>query len=80
MLLTKQNITDRLYKAGLINNTDVQTSVALTELMLPVIEQTYNDSAAVTAALSLGTITPDTYIFFRQENIVDTAQRIVDNY
>ena len=44
MGLTKQNITERLYQAGLINNTAVQNSAALSELIIPVIENSYNNT------------------------------------
>jgi hypothetical protein len=80
MLTTKQNITDKLYKAGLINNTDVQTSAALTDLVINILR--YISTAAITTDLSNGTLTPDTYVRYTgvTPNIVDTAQRIVDNY
>jgi hypothetical protein len=80
MGLTKQNITERLYQAGLINNTAVQNSAALSELIIPVIENSYNNTGDISTAISNGTLTPDTYVYYSTIQVVDTAQRIVDNY
>lgn len=82
-MVTKQNITDKLYKAGLINNTDLQTSVALTELMAPIFLNNYSNTGDIATDISNGTLTPDTYVYYQPNpgfNLVDTAQRIVDNY
>lgn len=80
MLTTKQNITEKLYVAGLINNTELQTSAALTDLVINI--PRYLDTATIITDLSNGDLTPDTYIRYTDivPNIVDTAQRIVDNY
>jgi len=80
MAITRQNITERLYQCSLINNTDVQTSAALTELVLGVTDNTYATAGDVVTALSNGDITNDTYIVYTPENVVDTAKRIVEIY
>jgi hypothetical protein len=80
MAITKQNITDHLYLTGLINNTAVQTSAQLTELVLGITDNTYTTTGDITTALSNGDITNDTYIVYTPENVVDTAQRILQIY
>lgn len=81
--VTKQNITELLYKASLINNTDVQESAALSALVVGIVEQGFFTVGDVQLALSAGDITEDTYVFMNAPafgRFVDTAKRIVDNY
>lgn len=80
--VTKQNITELLYKASLINNTDVQESEALSALVIGIYEQRFNDAISVQTAVNNGDITPDTYILFDVPGVrkVDTAARIIEIY
>lgn len=80
--VTKQNITELLYKASLINNTDVQESEALSALVIGIYEQTFHDAINVQSAVSNGDITLDTYIVFDKPGVrkVDTAARIIEIY
>lgn len=84
--VTKQNITDLLYKASLINNTDLQESVALTNLVFGIAEQQYTTLVDIQNAVNAGTITLDTYIladgpaFAPRTLFVDTAGRILEQY
>lgn len=80
--VTKQNITELLYKASLINNTDVQESEALSALVIGIYEQRFLDAINVQTAVNNGFITPDTYILFEgaSQRKVDTAARIIEIY
>jgi hypothetical protein len=86
--VTKQNITDLLYKASLINNTDLQESAALSELVSGMlIVGIFGDDTQIQTAVNNGTITLDTYIiadggFFapRAVPFVDTAGNILAQY
>jgi len=80
--VTKQNITELLYKASLINNTDVQESEALSALVIGIYEQVFNSAVNVQSAVINGDITPDTYILFDAppQRKVDTAARIIEIY
>jgi len=84
--VTKQNITDLLYKASLINNTDLQESVALTNLVFGIVEQQYTTLVDIQNAVNAGTITLDTYIladgvdFAPRLLFIDTAGRILEQY
>lgn len=81
MTLTKQNITELIYKTTLINNTDLQQSEALTDLMVRVFSHSYVNLAEVLTALDNGTITLDTYIYFTYNGgLVDTAGRVLEKY
>lgn len=83
MLVTKQNIIDLLYTAGLINNTDLQTSHALTTLVAGIVANSYNSTASVETDISNSTITGDTYIYYdlgSSEYVVNTASNIVKLY
>lgn len=82
----KQNITDLIYETTLINNTDLQQSIALSNLMGGIFETSYNTPTEVQDAITAGTITPDTYVFangiaFAPRNrFVDTAGNIVKTF
>ena len=80
--VTKQNITELLYKASLINNTDVQESEALSALVIGIYEQYYTDAASVQGAVGNGDITLDTYVLLDGNGVrkVDTAARIIEIY
>jgi hypothetical protein len=84
--VTKQNITDLLYKASLINNTDLQESVALSNLVVGIIEQSFTGLSNIQNAVTNGDITLDTYIFVEgpefapRERFVDTAGNILAQY
>ena len=82
--VTKQNITELLYKASLINNTDVQESEALSALVIGIYEQLFNDAISVQTAVSNGDITLDTYVLLDSGGLgvrkVDTAARIIEIY
>jgi hypothetical protein len=84
--VTKQNITGLLYTAGLINNTDLQESEALSNLVVGIVEQAYTTLVSVQSAVTAGTITLDTYIYVNGVNFaprtkfVDTAGRILEQY
>jgi len=82
----KQNVTDLLYTASLINNTDLQESIALSNLVLGIAEEPYNTLVDIQNAVTAGDITLDTYIlvdgidFVPRERFVDTAGRILEQY
>ena len=82
----KQNVTDLLYTASLINNTDLQESIALSNLVLGIAEEPYNTLVDIQSAVTAGTITLDTYIladgidFVPRERFVDTAGNILAQY
>jgi hypothetical protein len=84
--VTKQNITGLLYTASLINNTDLQESEALSNLVVGIAEQIYNTLVSVQNAVTAGAITLDTYIyvdsiaFAPRSRFVDTAGRILEQY
>jgi hypothetical protein len=84
--VTKQNITDLLYKASLINNTDLQESVALTNLVFGILEKQYTTLVDIQNAVNAGTITLDTYViadgadFAPRLLFIDTAGRILEQY
>lgn len=83
--VTKQNVTELIYKNTLINNTNVQQSKALSDLVCGIFEQTYTTAIAVKAAVQNGDITKDTYVFvngleFTPAYYVDTAENIVNTY
>ena len=85
--VTKQNITDLLYKASLINNTDLEVSVALTNLVIGIVEiNTFSNTTEIQNAISAGDITLDTYIvvngpgFAPRNYFVDTAGNILAQY
>lgn len=84
--VTKQNVTELLYKASLINNTDLQESEALTNLIVGVVEQQYSNTSQVQDAINNGYITLDTYIlvggpsFAPRGTFVDTAGNILEQY
>jgi hypothetical protein len=82
----KQNVTDLLYTASLINNTDLQESIALSNLVLGIAEQPYYTLVDIQNAVTAGTITLDTYIFAvgddfaPRDKFVDTAGNILAQY
>lgn len=88
--VTKQNVTELLYKASLINNTDLQESEALTNLIVGVIENGggtgYTTTTDIQQEVNAGIITLDTYILvngpsFTPRNLfVDTAGNILAQY
>ena len=85
--VTKQNVTELLYKASLINNTDLQVSEALTNLIIGVVElNIFSSTAAIQTEVNLGNITLDTYVavnspaFAPRNFFVDTAGRILAQY
>jgi len=84
--VTKQNITDLLYKASLINNTDLQESEALSNLVVGIAEQHYTNLVDIQNAVTAGNITLDTYIyadgpaFAPRGRFVDTAGNILAQY
>ena len=85
--VTKQNITELLYKASLINNTDLQESIALSNLVLGITENTtYITTVDIQTAVNNGEITLDTYIaveggaFAPRNFFVDTAGNILAQY
>ena len=84
--VTKQNVTELLYKASLINNTDLQESIALSNLVGGIEERTYGSTADIQTDVNNGTITLDTYIFVTggpfapRERFVDTAGNILAQY
>ena len=78
--VTKQNITELLYKASLINNSDVQESAAITALITGICQWHYSNTGDVQNDINNGTLTEDTYIVWNPTATVDTAKRIVDNY
>lgn len=91
--VTKQNITDKLYHATLINNTGLELSEALSELVGGIAERTYGNSEQVQDALNGGEITEDTFVMITVQPaglhamdgpsgkfVVDTAARIIELY
>ena len=82
----KQNVTDLLYTASLINNTDLQESIALSNLVFGIAVQAYNSLVDIQSAVTNGTITLDTYIladgndFAPRNKFVDTAGNILAQY
>jgi hypothetical protein len=85
--VTRQNVTELLYKASLINNTDLQESEALSNLVLGITENTtYTTTIDIQTAVNNGDITQDTYIavagpfFAPREFFVDTAGNILAQY
>lgn len=84
--VTKQNVTELVYKNTLINNTDVQTSEALSDLVCGIFEQLFTDTTTLQTALANGNVTEDTYVlvdgppFAPRLRFVDTVKRILDNY
>ena len=88
--VTKQNSTERIYKTTLINNTDLQQSQALSELIVAVWENGYfNTPLQVQSAVTSGAITLDTYVFADgaagaafapRVRFVDTAANIIKDY
>jgi hypothetical protein len=84
--VTKQNVTDLLYKATLINNTDLQESIALSNLVAGIAESLYTNLVDIQNALTAGTISLDTYIYVNgpafapRERFVDTAGNILAQY
>jgi len=85
-IVRKQNVTDLLYTASLINNTDLQESIALSNLVVGIAEQPYNSLVGIQNAVTAGAITLDTYIyvdgvaFAPRTRFVDTAGRILEQY
>lgn len=84
--VTKQNVTELVYKNTLINNTDVQTSEALSDLVGGIYEQFFTNTTTLQNALADGDVTEDTYVlvegpaFAPRARFVDTVKRILDNY
>lgn len=85
--MTKQNSTERIYKTTLINNTDLQQSQALSELIAAVYETgTFSTLLQVKNAVISGGITLDQYIiadgvaFAPRFRFVDTAANIIKDY
>ena len=84
--VTKQNVTELLYKASLINNTDLQESIALSNLVGGIVEQKFITVADIQNAVNTGQITLDTYIyadgapFAPRQRFVDTAGNILAQY
>ena len=84
--VTRQNVTELLYKASLINNTDLQESIALSNLIGGIVERTYNSTAGIQTDVNTGQITLDTYVlasggaFSPREKFVDTAGNILAQY
>lgn len=85
--MTKQNSTERIYKTTLINNTDLQQSQALSEVIVAVWENGYfNTPVSVQTAVTSGAITLDQYVFADgvafapRERFVDTAANIIKDY
>jgi hypothetical protein len=85
--VTKQNSTERIYKTTLINNTDLQQSQALSELIVAIVENgTFNTPVDVQNAVTSGAITLDQYVladgiaFLPRPRFVDTAANIIKDY
>ncbi len=85
--MTKQNSTERIYKTTLINNTDLQQSQALSEVIVAVYETgSYSTPLQVQSDVTSGAITLDQYViadgvaFAPRERFVDTAANIIKNY
>lgn len=83
----KQNITDLLYKASLPNNTDLEESIALSNIVAAIYETSvFTDTTQIQIAISSGDITLDTYIlvegaaFLPRDRFVDTAGNILAQY
>jgi len=85
-IVRKQNVTDLLYTASLINNTDLQESIALSNLVAGIAESLYTNLVDIQNAVTAGTITLDTYIYVEgpafapRLRFVDTAGRILEQY
>ena len=84
--VTRQNVTELLYKASLINNTDLQESIALSNLVAGISENTYTNTVDIQNQVNAGVLTLDTYIyvyggaFSPRERFVDTAGNILAQY
>jgi hypothetical protein len=84
--VTRQNVTELLYKASLINNTDLQESIALSNLVVGISENTYTNTVDIQNQVNAGVLTLDTYIiatggaFSPRERFVDTAGNILAQY
>lgn len=88
--VTKQNVTELLYKASLINNTDLQESIALSNLAVGITEigpiGGFTNTTDIQTGVDNGEITLDTYIlvtgaaFAPRERFVDTAGNILAQY
>ena len=85
--VTRQNVTELLYKASLINNTDLQESIALSNLVSGIYEQQFSDVSEVQTAVNNGDITLDTYVLAEgnfppnlRNRFVDTAGNILAQY
>jgi hypothetical protein len=85
-IVRKQNVTDLLYTASLINNTDLQESIALSNLVVGIVEDQYSSLVDIQNAITAGHITLDTYIYVNggafapRVRFVDTAGRILEQY
>ena len=84
--VTRQNVTELLYKASLINNTDLQESIALSNLVMGIIENAYTNTVDIQTDVNAGNITLDTYVaanspaFAPRILFVDTAGNILAQY
>ena len=84
--VTRQNVTELLYKANLINNTDLQESEALSNIVGGIVERSYTSTADIQTDVNNGTITLDTYIYVSDPafaprfKFVDTAGNILEKY
>jgi ABC-type uncharacterized transport system involved in gliding motility auxiliary subunit len=85
--VTKQNSTERIYKTTLINNTDLQQSQALSELIVAISERGfYSTPLQVQSDVTSGGITLDQYViadgvaFAPRFRFVDTAANIIKDY
>jgi len=81
--MNKQNSTERIYKATLINNSDVQQSQALSEIIVAVWENGFfNTPIAVQNAVNSGGITLNQYVILDGGGVrkVDTAENIIKDY
>lgn len=81
--MTKQNSTERIYKTTLINNTDVQQSEALSEVIVAVFENGYfNNATDVQNAVTSGAVTLNQYVILDGLGTrkVDTAENIIKDY
>ena len=81
--MTKQNSTERIYKTTLINNTDLQQSQALSEVIVAVYENGYfNTPLQVQTAVLSGGVTLNQYVILDGGGVrkVDTAENIIKDY
>lgn len=62
--VTRQNITDKLYRLSLINNTDPELSNELTQFVGGLLERIYTDKNEIQNAINNGELTGDTYILW----------------